>query len=73
MEVVDEPAAKTEEMNREESELKLRNSGTISVLNSPKYSRKVSHYCGFRKKMISGNIIIKYKFKSISYIMQAAY
>ena len=50
MEVVDEPAAKTEEMNREESELKLRNSGTISVLNSPKYSRKVSHYCFSVKK-----------------------
>ena len=62
-----------QEMNREESELKLRNSDTISVLNSPKYSRKVIHYCGFREKMISGNIIIKYMFKSISYIMQAAY
>ena len=49
------------EMNMEKLELKLGNLDTMCVLNSPKYNQKVSHHFGFRQKMVTGNILIKFK------------
>ena len=63
---------KQEEITREDSELKLGNSDTMYVSNSPKYNRKVSHHCGFRQKMVTGNqlksnLSCKYKLHYILY------
>ena len=49
------------EMNMEKLELKLGNLDIMCVLNSPKYNQKVSHHFGFHQKMVTGNIIIKFK------------
>lgn len=45
----------------EKLELKLGNLDIMCVLNSPKYNQKVSHHFGFHQKMVTGNIIIKFK------------